>query len=217
VSADGSSGVWTVVGWHPEDADAISIAGRVGDDAPEIRRWIIPGADAHAAFHYLPAIDTAFSVTRATLSHAPALLSRLAGVPEQRWELWKLDGRKGTALAVTAPALLCLDPLPRDEALLCLARHAAHTVMWSIDGRSGTITELGALGAFRLARLRPGHVRLLMGDGTVLQVPRNGGPARRFAPAEPEDITELDSTENHAAVLVRAGGEVRLSLYEARP
>ena len=218
LSADGSSRVWTVVGWHPEEADAMSIAGRVGDDRPEVRRWVIPGADAHAAFHYLPAIDTAFSVTRARLPHVPALLSRLAGVPEHRWELWKLDGWKGTALAVTAPGLLCLDPLPRDEALLCLARHAAHTVMWSVDGRSGTITELGAIGAFRLARLRPGHVRLLMADGTVLQVPRGGGQARRFAPAaEPEDIVELDSTQDHAALLVRARDDVRLSLYEARP
>ena len=217
VSADASSRIWTVVGWHPEEADAISITGRVGDDAREVRRWVIPGADANASFFYLPVIDTAFSVTRARLPHGPALLSRLAGVPEHRWELWKLDGKTGVTLAVTAAALVCLDPLPRDHALLCLARHAAHTVIWSVDGRSGEITEVGTIGAFRLARLRSGHVRLVMVDGTVLQVPRGGRQAKRFAPAtEPGDIVEVDSTEDHVAMLVRARTEVRLSLYETR-
>jgi hypothetical protein len=216
VSADASSRIWTVVGWHPEEADAISVAGRVGDDAREVKRWIIPGADANASFHYLPVIDTAFTVTRATLRHGPALLSRLAGVPEHRWELWKLEGKTGVTLAVAAAALVCLDPLPRDHTLLCLARHAAHTVIWSVDGRSGKITELGTIGAFRLARLRSGHVRLVMVDGTILQVPRGGQQAKRFAPAEPGEIVEVDSTEDHVAMLVRVRTEVRLSLYETR-
>jgi Peptidase family M48 len=216
VSADAPSGTWTVVGWHPEEADAISVAGRVGDDAREVKRWVIPGADANASFHYLPVSDTAFSVTRATLRRGPALLSRLAGVPEHRWELWKLGGKTGVTLAVTAAALMCLDPLPRDEALLCLARHAAHTVIWSVDGRSGKITDLGSIGAFRLARLRSGHVRLVMADGAILQVPRRGQHAKRFGPAEAGDIVEVDSTEDHVAMLVRTRAETRLSLYETR-
>ena len=216
VSADVSSRIWTVVGWHPEEADAISVTGRVGDDTREVKRWIIPGADANASFHYLPVIDAAFSVTRTTFRHGPALLSRLAGVPEYRWELWKLEGKTGVTLAVTAAALVCLDPLPRDEALLCLARHAAHTVIWSVDGRSGKITELGTIGPFRLARLRAGHLRLVMVDGTILQVPRGGRQAKRFAPAEPGDIVEVDSTQDHVALLVRARPEVRLSLHETR-
>jgi Zn-dependent protease with chaperone function len=216
VSADASTGIWTVVGWHPEEADAISVAGRVGDDARTVKRWIILGADANASFHYLPVIDTAFSVTRATLRHGPALLSRLAGVSEDRWELWKLEGKTGATLAVTAAALVCLDPLPRDEVLLCLARHAAHTVIWSVDGRSGKITELGTIGAFRLARLSSGHLRLVMVDGTILRVPRGGRHAKRFAPEEPGDVVEVDSTEDHVAMLVRARTEVRLSLYESR-
>jgi Zn-dependent protease with chaperone function len=216
VSTDASSGIWTVVGWHPDEADAISVAGRIGDDARQVKRWIIPGVDAYASFHYLPVIDTAFSVTRATLRQGPALLSRLAGVPEHRWELWKLDGKTGVTVAVTAAALVCLDPLPRDEALLCLARHAAHTVIWSVDGRSGKITELGKIAPFRLARLRSGHVRLVMVDGTILQVPRGGRQAKRFAPEGLGDIVEIDSTENHVAMLVRTRTEVRLSLYETR-
>jgi hypothetical protein len=155
-------------------------------------------------------------VTRATLRQGPALLSRLAGVPEHRWELWKLDGKTGVTVAVTAAALVCLDPLPRDEALLCLARHAAHTVIWSVDGCSGKITELGKIAPFRLARLRSGHVRLVMVDGTILQVPRGGRQAKRFAPEGLGDIVEIDSTENHVAMLVRTRTEVRLSLYETR-
>jgi hypothetical protein len=156
-------------------------------------------------------------VTRATLVHGPALLSRLAGVPEHRWQLWKLDGKAGATLAVTAAALVCLDPLPLDHALLCLARHDAHTVIWSVDGHSGKITELGTIGAFRLARLKPGHVRLVMADGTILHVPRGGGQTMRFVPAaEPGDIIGLDSTEDHVALLVRGRTEVRLSLHETR-
>jgi Zn-dependent protease with chaperone function len=217
VSADASSGLWTVVGWHPDDADAISVVGRVGEDARAVKRWIIPGVDAHASFLYLPVVDAAFSVTRARLPQGPALLSRLAGVPEHRWELWKLHGRTGTTLAMTAAALVCLDPLPRDEALLCLAQHAAHTVLWSVDGRSGRITELGAIDAVRLARLRPGHVRLVMMDGSVLQLPRGAPHAKRFTLAtEAGDVVEVDSTENHVAMLIRAGTEARLALYEAR-
>jgi hypothetical protein len=217
VSADASSRTWTVVGWHPEQGDAISIAGRIGEDAREVRRWIIPGADANAHFFYLPVIDTALAVTRARLVHGPALLSRLAGVPEHRWQLWKLDGKTGAPLAGTAAALVCLDPLPRDHALLCLARHAAHTVIWSVDGPSGEITEIGTIGAFRLARLKPGHVRLVMVDGTVLHVPHRGRQTTRFAPAaEPGDLIGLDSTEHNVAMLVRGRTEVRLSLYETR-
>jgi Zn-dependent protease with chaperone function len=217
VAADASSRTWTVVGWHPEQGDAISVAGRIDEDAREVRRWIIPGADANANFFYLPVIDTALAVTRASLVHGPALLSRLAGVPEHRWQLWKLDGKTGATLAVTAAALVCLDPLPRDHGLLCLARHAAHTVIWSVDGRSGKITELGTIGAFRLARLKPGHVRLVMVDGTILHVPRGGRQTTRFAPAaEPGDIVDLDSTEDHVAMLVRGRTEVRLSLHETR-
>ena len=217
VSADASSRTWTVVGWHPEQGDAISVVGRIGEDTRQVRRWIIPGADANAHFFYLPVIDTALAVTRTRLVHGPALLSRLAGVPEHRWQLWKLDGTTGTALAVTAAALVCLDPLPRDHAVLCLARHAAHTVIWSVDGRSGRITELGRIGAFRLARLKPGHIGLVMVDETVLHVPRRGRPPTRFAPAAgPGDLIDLDSTEEHVAVLVRGRTEVRLSLYETR-
>jgi hypothetical protein len=216
VSADTSSGSWAVIGWHPGGADVISVAGRVGADEQEVRRWPIPGVDTHPSFHYLPVTDTAFSVSRTTLSHGPALLSRLAGVPEHRWELWKLDGKGGVTLAVTAAALVCLDPLPRDEALLCLARHAAHTVIWSVDGRRGTITEVGTLGAVRLAGLGPGHVRLVAADGTILQAPRGGWQARRFAPApEAGDIVEVASTEGHVAALVRTRTQARLWLYEA--
>jgi len=216
VAADAATGIWTVVGWHPEDADAISVVGRVGDDTRMAKRWVIPGADANASFHYLPATDTAFSVTRTTLRHAPALLSRLAGVSEHRWELWRLEGKTGATLTVTAAALVCLDPLPRDEALLCLARHGAHTVIWSVDGRRGSLTELGTIGPFRLARLSAGHLRLVMVDGTVVQVPRGGRHAKRLAPAEPGDIVEVDATEDHVALLVRARTDVRLSRYESR-
>ena len=217
VSADPSSRIWTVVGWHPEEADAISVTGLIGDDALKVRRWIIPGADANASFFYLPVINAAFSVTRSRIVRGPALLSRLAGVSEQRWELWRLDGKRGATLAVTAAALVCLDPLPRDRALLCLARHAAHTVIWSIDGPSGKITDLGTIGAFRLAQLRPGHVSLVMVDGTILHVPRSGRETTRFAPvAEAGDIVDLDSTEDHVAMLVREQAEVRLSLRGTR-
>jgi len=217
VSADASSRIWTVVGWHAEEGDAISVAGHIGDDTRKVRRWVIPGADLNASFFYLPVIDTGFSVTRARLVRGPALLTRLAGVPEDRWELWRLQGETGGTLAVTASALMCLDPLPRDHALLCLARHAVHTVIWSVDGRTGKITELGTVGAFRLGALKPGHVRLVMADGTILHVPRGGGQTTRFVPAgEPGDIVGLDSVENHVAVLVRDRTETRLSLYESR-
>ena len=216
LSADAQTGIWTVVGWHPEEADAISVAGRVGDDARVVKRWVIPGADADASFHYLPAVEAAFSVTRARLHRGPALISRLAGVPEDRWELWKLDGKAGVTVAVTAAGLVCLDPLPRDQALLCLARHAAHTVVWSVDGRSGRITELGALGAFRLAQRRAGHLRLVMADGVIVRVVAGARHATRFTPLEPGEIVEIDSTDTHVATLVRAKTEVRLSLYETR-
>jgi hypothetical protein len=216
VSADASRGIWTVVGWHPEEGDAISIAGRVGEDATEVKRWVIAGADAKASFHYLPAVDAGFSVTRATLRHGPALLSRLAGVPEHRWELWKLDGKTGVTLAVTAAALVCLEPLPRDEALLCLARHADHTVLWSVDGRSGRIVQRGRADVVGRAPVRAGHARLVMVDGTILEAPRHGEPARRFAAAALGDIGELVSTDHHVATLVRAGKDVRLALYETR-
>jgi hypothetical protein len=181
-----------------------------------VKRWVIPGADADASFHYLPAVEAAFSVTRARLHRGPALISRLAGVPEDRWELWKLDGKAGVTVAVTAAGLVCLDPLPRDQALLCLARHAAHTVVWSVDGRSGRITELGSLGAFRLAQLRSGHVRLVMADGAIVRVATGARHATRFAPLESGEIVEIDSTDTHVATLVRARTEVRLSLYETR-
>jgi hypothetical protein len=55
-----------------------------------------------------------------------------------------------------------------------------------------------------------------MVDGTILQVPRGGRQAKRFAPAEPGDIVEVDSTQDHVALLVRARPEVRLSLHETR-
>ena len=91
------------------------------------------------------------------------------------------------------------------------------TVIWSVDGRSGKITELGTIGAFRLARLKPGHVRLVMVDGTILHVPRGGRQTTRLAPAaEAGDIIGLDSTEDHVAMLVRGRTEVRLSLHETR-
>jgi hypothetical protein len=217
LSVDAPSGVWTIVGWHPDEADAISVTGRIGDDARQVKRWAIPGEDAHASFSYLPALDTAFSVTRTSLTHWPALLSRLAGVPEHRWELWKLDGKTGATVAVTAADLTCLDPLARDEVLLCLARHPTHTVIWSVDGRTGRITEVGATGPVRLARLRPGHVRLVMMDGEILRIPRGGRQALRFTPApEPGHVIEMDSTTDHVALLMRTRAETRLALHPAR-
>ena len=217
LSADASSGTWTIVGWHPDEADAMSVRGRIGDDTLQVKRWAIPGADAHASFFYLPALEAAFSVTRTSLTPAPALLSRLAGVPEHRWELWKLDGKTGTTVAVTAAALACLDPLARDDALLCLARYPTHTVIWSVDGRTGRVTEVGATGPVRLARLRPGHVRLVMMDGGIWKIPRGGRQAQRLTAApEAGDILEMDSTDDHVAMLVRTRAETRLALHAAR-
>jgi hypothetical protein len=217
LSADASSGIWTIAGWHPEEGDAVTASGRIGQEALSVKRWVIPGQDENAYFFYLPVLDAAFSVTRAQLVRGPALLSRLAGVDEQRWQLWKLDGKSGVVLAMTAAALECLDPLPGDETLLCLARHADHTVIWSVAGRTGRITQIGRTGHVSLARLRPDHLRLLMADGTILRVSRAGGPATRSLPAvEPGPVIGLDSTEGRFATLSRAPANVRLSLYDAR-
>jgi Peptidase family M48 len=216
VSVDAVGGIWTIVGWQPEDADAISVTGRLGEDMPEVKRWSIPGADTNASFFYLPQTKTAFLVTPTTLAYGAALLSRLSGVPERRWELRKLDGAKGTTLAVTAATLACLDPLPRDTTLLCLAQHAAHTVVWSVDGRSGALSEVGALPSFRWALSSATHLRFVSGDGTVLQTARGGRRGTRFTPTEPGDIVEVSNAENHIAMLRRSGKDVRLSLYESR-
>jgi hypothetical protein len=216
VSIDPVSGAWTVVGWHPEDADAISVAGRIGDSMPEVKRWAIPGADASPAFFYLPATKTAFLVTTTRLPYRAALLSRMAGVAERRWELRKLDGTNGATLALTAASLTCLDPLPRDTTLVCLARHAAHTVIWSVDGRSGELREMGRVGPFRWAGLSAAHLRFVMADGTALQVPRGLRQGTRFTPRVFGEIVEISSTDAHLAMLQRAGTEVRLSLYAIR-
>ncbi|HEU5194089.1 MAG TPA: hypothetical protein VFW70_05060 [Methylomirabilota bacterium] len=216
LSADAVSGIWTVVGWQPEDADAISVAGRLGEGMSEIKRWSIPGADANASFFYLPETKTAFLVTPTKLAYGAALLSRLAGVPERRWELRKLDGTQGATLAVTAAPLACLDPLPRDTTLLCLAQQATHTVVWSVDGRSGRLSEIGAVPSFRWVLSSSTHLRFIMGDGTVLQTTRGGRGGTRFTPTEPGDIVEVSNAENHIAMLRRSGKDVRLSLYESR-
>ena len=216
VSADAGSGMWTIVGWQPDDADAISIAGRLDEGAPEVRRWSIQGADANASFFYLPETRTAFLVTSTKLAYGGALLSRLAGVPERRWELRKLDGTQDTTLATTAATLACLDPLPRDATLLCLAQHATHTVVWSVDGRSGQLTELGAVPSFKWAVSSATHLRFVSGDGTVLQTARGNRQGARFTLAEPGDILEVSGVDNHIAMLRRSGKDVRLSVYESR-
>jgi hypothetical protein len=216
VSADAVSGAWTVVGWHPDDADAISVVGRLGESMPEVKRWAIPGADANASFFYLPAIKTAFLVTATKLPYRAALLSRVAGVPERRWELRKLDGTNGATLAVTAASLACLDPLPRDTALVCLARHAAHTVIWSVDGRSGELREIGTVPPFKWATLSSAHLRFVTTDGAVLQIPRGARQGTRFTPRMFGDIVEISSTDGHLAMLQRSGNEARLALYGGR-
>ena len=216
MSVDAVSGLWTIVGWHPEDADAISIAGRLGESMPEVRRWPIPGADANASFFYLPETRTAFLVTATKPAYGAALLSRFAGVPERRWELRKLDGTNSATLALTAAALSCLDPRPRDTTLLCLAQHAAHTVLWSVDGRSGQLSEVARLPVFSWAVSTSTHLRFVMADGTVLQTARGGRRGTRFTPREPADIVEVSNAENHIAMLRRSGKDVRLSLYESR-
>jgi len=216
VSTDAATGAWTVVGWHPDDADAISVAGRLGDSMPEVKRWSIPGADANATFFYLPATRTAFLVTTTKLPYRAAVLSRVAGVPERRWELRKLDGTNGATLAVTAASLTCLDPLPHDTTLLCLARHAAHTVIWSVDGRSGALREMGAVPPYKWAALSAARLRFVMPDGAVLEIPRGARQGTRFTPRAAGDIVEISSTDRHLAMLLRSANEVRLSLYESR-
>ena len=217
LSVDAASGIWTIVGWQPEDADAVSLTGRLGTaDMPEVKRWSIPGADTNASFFYLPETKTAFLVTPTKLAYGAALLSRLAGVPDKRWELRKLDGTRATKAALTAATLACLDPLPRDTTLLCLAQQATHTVVWSVDGRTGQLSEVGAVPPFRWAVSSPTHLRFVIGDGTVLQTTRGGRGGTRFRPTEPGDIVEVSNAENHLAMLRRAGKDVRLSLYESR-
>jgi len=214
LSVDTVGATWTIVGWQPEDADAISIAGRLGDSMPEIKRWSIPGADFNASFFYLPQTGAGFLVTPTRLAYGAALLSRFAGVPERRWELRKLDGTKSATVALTAAALSCLDPRPRDRTLLCLAQHATHTVLWSVDGRSGHVSEVARLPLFSWAVSSSTHLRFVTAEGTVLQMGRGGRRGTRFTPRVPADIVEVSNAENHIAMLRRSGKDVRLSLYE---
>jgi len=216
LSVDAVTGAWTVVGWHPEDADAISIGGRLGDSRPEAKRWPVPGADSSPAFFYLPETRTAFLVTRTTLSSLPALLSRLAGVPERRWQIRKLDGTADITLATTAATLLCLDPMPHDDTLFCLARHSAHTVLWSIASRTGRITEAGTVAPFQMAALSSSDLCLALENRVVLQIPRGRREGRRFVVSEPGDIFEMRTTGRHLAMLLRSANEVRVSLSETR-
>src|SRR4029453_4349026 len=115
-----------------------------------------------------------------------------------------------------AAPLACLDPLPRDTTLLCLAQQATHTVVWSVDGRSGRLSEIGAGPPFRWGLSSSTPLRFIMGDGTVLQTTRGGRGGTRFTTTEPGDIVEVSNAENHIAMLRRSGRDVRLSLYESR-
>jgi len=88
--------------------------------------------------------------------------------------------------------------------------------VWSVDGRSGELREIGAVPPFKWASLSPAHLRFVTTDGAVLQIPRGARQGTRFTPRMFGDILEISSTDGHLAMLQRSGNEARLSLYGGR-
>lgn len=216
VAGDGDTGIWGVVGWDSTGPRAVTAAGRMPGALVEVRHWRLPDDDTDARVIFVSSTGTAFAVRTAAVD-GPAWLSRLAGVGRDRWELWRL-GEPAVRLATTSAILLCLEPLAADDGFFCVAQHAAHSVVWSVAGRDGSITRVGAIASrVRLARPGPGHLLLLGRDDTVFRVPRDGrGVTRSPFSAEPGVPIGLDSSRSHFATLHRDAHRTYLSIHAAR-
>ncbi len=217
--ADPASGMWTVVGTDPESGEFVAVVGRVDSEASVVDRWRLTGAAGYGGLAYLSATRSAFAVkSRLTaMSFFPVWL--VLGVPPIQQEVWRLEGDGERRLA-TAPALVqCLDPLPGDEALLCLAHDADRTVLWSAAASGDTVRVLGALpGLVRLGRRESqGHLGCVTATGGLLLVNLPARTATRISlPSASGHPVDLAFAGESLAVLSQGAEGARLTLYELR-
>jgi hypothetical protein len=223
---DAASGAWRVAGYDPGGRALVVVAGTVGRDDADERRWTIPEPEDLEDPGYLAGRRVLLE-RRASRRPLPApvgwLLGRL-GLGDRgamQWEVWRLDAGGDRRLLASALHFACDPPRLPAEVFTCLASdRGARTLVWALDAESGALSPLGVLpaGVITATALGPGGrvaARTLQGEILLLE-PASRDAVRLALPGGSRRVSGLALEDGGLGVLAARGDRSTVTVYEIR-